>query len=323
MTISSQTKSQLEPLLQELENQRTATIKKGMLGSRWITVLSCSLGAYSVYTIIFLNDLRASIFTLITSLIIILIVLILQKHYCVKLPRRAYIENYKNSIFKALSPSTLPDLTYFPNKGIPRGRVQASQILPNRIDRYYSQDLFQGLIGDTQISFGEVKAAVQDTYGSQQRTSQILFDGIYFEADFHKHFSTQVTVMPDFAERHFGWLGSKVQAWEGKLIKLENPTFEKHFVVRGADPVEARYILTPALQKRIVHLKNKLETPLALSFYDSKIVLMFERDGRLFEPNLNRPVHDLAQIKQFITDIQLCTSIVNDLDLNTRIWTKE
>ena len=39
-----------------------------------------------------------------------------------------------------------------------------------------------------------------------------------------------------------------------KLIKMDNPEFEKEFVVYSDNPIKARYILTHSLMQRILKL---------------------------------------------------------------------
>ena len=45
------------------------------------------------------------------------------------------------------------------------------------------------------------------------------------------------------------------------LVKLEDPEFEKHFVVSGEDQVEARYILSTCLMQRLTDFRNKPMNP--------------------------------------------------------------
>ena len=67
-------------------------------------------------------------------------------------------------------------------------------------------------------------------------------------ADFNKNFQGRTIILPDFAQNAFGdfigsWLQSKNQARE-ELVKMDNPDFEKEFVVYSNDQIEARYILS-------------------------------------------------------------------------------
>jgi hypothetical protein len=42
-----------------------------------------------------------------------------------------------------------------------------------------------------------------------------------------------------------------------------------------------------------------------------------------FEPMLSRPAHDPGQMTSVLAQMSSCFQIVEDMNLNTRIWTKE
>jgi hypothetical protein len=109
----------------------------------------------------------------------------------------------------------------------------------------------------------------------------------------------------------------------GKLVRLEDPVFEKEFCVYGDDQIEARYILTPALMERIVAFKRKWDKKVSLSFIDSKVYLAININKNLFETRVFRPVADYSFMEENLRFLILLTEIVEDLNLNTRIWTKE
>ena len=108
----------------------------------------------------------------------------------------------------------------------------------------------------------------------------------------------------------------------GDLVKLEDPEFEKEFVVYGSDQIEARYILSPGLMERIVEFKRKAKRKIHLSFVQSWVNLAIEFDKDLFEAPLFGSALDYPKIRDYFRDLQLAFGIVEDLNLNTRIWTK-
>lgn len=199
--------------------------------------------------------------------------------------------------------------------------------MKSRIDRYSPEDLFHGKVGETEVYFSEVKAERRDSTtdsNGRSRTKWVtLFDGVFFMADFHKDFTTWATVTPDFAEKTFGWLGEKLQNMGGNVVRLENPEFEKAFVVRGGDQVQVRYILTPDMQSRLLDLRATLNRRMMLAFKDSRVIMLFNVKENWFEPNVSESAHNAWQIKKFVHEMQTCCSIVEDLNLNTRIWTKQ
>ncbi|HOL89867.1 MAG TPA: DUF3137 domain-containing protein, partial [Anaerohalosphaeraceae bacterium] len=84
-----------------------------------------------------------------------------------------------------------------------------------------------------------------------------------------------------------------------------------------------RYILSPSLMERILQFRQKTGRRIFLSFVNSKLYLAVWFDRPLFEPKLFRSLLDFQTIQEYFGDIQLAVGIVEDLNLNTRIWSKE
>jgi len=200
----------------------------------------------------------------------------------------------------------------------------ASEIFKTKPNRYKGDDLVQGRIGATEIEFSEVEAKHKSGSG-KNRSEHVVFKGLFFIGDFHKHFTCRAVVLPDTAQKLFGRLGRKLQSMNftrDDLIKLEDPEFEKHFVVYSNDQVEARYILSTSLMRRIVEFKEKSDRKIHLSFIGSKMFVAISYNKDLFEPRLFRTVLDFEPIREYFEDLQLAIGIVDDLNLNTRIWSK-
>ncbi len=109
----------------------------------------------------------------------------------------------------------------------------------------------------------------------------------------------------------------------GQLIKLEDPEFERLFVVYGDDQIQARYILSTSLMERIMQFKAKSQRPIYLSFVGSKVFVAVSYTKNLFEPKIFSTLLDFGPIRQYYEDLQLAVGIVEDLNLNTRIWSRQ
>lgn len=238
-----------------------------------------------------------------------------------------YLSAYKQRVLTEVVKAIQPGMQYRPYEGISESLFKSSGLIQSRINRYRAEDLFYGDIGATEIFFSEVKAERRDrrtdSKGRTQTKWTTLFDGVFFMADFHKEFTTWATVTPDFAERTFGWLGKKLQKLGGSVIHFENSEFEKAFVVRGGDQVGVRYVLTPDMQERLLKLREALGDKVMFAFKDSKVVMLFSTHGNWFEPDFNKPSGDIGQIENFVMEMQTCCEIVETMNLNTRIWTKQ
>ncbi len=195
----------------------------------------------------------------------------------------------------------------------------------------HSEDGFRGSLGKTSVFFSEMKAEYKttrrDSKGNTRTSYHTFFDGLFMIADFHKHFRSSVLVLPDVAERSFGLLGKKLQGFrpfpEQKLVYLEDPEFEKNFVCYGEDQVEARYILSTSMLRRILDLKEKWADDVRLHFRDSSALTAISHKHNLFEPNLKQTALHRGHLQQICSELTTCFEIVDDLNLNTRVWTKE
>jgi hypothetical protein len=154
-------------------------------------------------------------------------------------------------------------------------------------------------------------------YGTN--TGRQIFKGLFFVADFNKHFRGKTFVLSNDA-------GAKLQALhkaKGQSVQLEDPDFKKLFVAYSNDQVEARYILSTTLMERLVNFRRKAKRKIQISFVDSLIYVAIAYDEDLFEPKLFTSMLDLRPLQEYFEIMQLMLGIVDDLNLNQRIWTKQ
>ena len=58
-------------------------------------------------------------------------------------------------------------------------------------------------------------------------------------------------------------------------------------------------------------------------FHDDGLLLLLPSTRDRFEPSLYRRAKSRVQIGAFAEDMRACLSVVDALDLNTRIWSKD
>jgi len=245
--------------------------------------------------------------------------------------RQPYVDNFKRNVIYKIAKHVHEDLRYIPYGSIGIGDFKMSGLFRKRVDRYKSEDLFKGQIDKTAISFSEVHAehrsVTRDSKGRQKVHWVTIFDGVLFIADFNKTFKGKTVILPDYTEKISGTLLDSVKTFfdgQGKLVKLENSEFENFFKVYSNDQIEARYILSSRLQERIVKLTDTFGTRLYFSFIDEKIYIGIPIEANLFEPRaLKRPSLDKELVSEYAEILTSFISIVDELNLNTRIWTKK
>ncbi len=239
---------------------------------------------------------------------------------------REFTQEFKSKIIREIVRFIDPNLAYEPTQYIPEGIYKASDIFKTTPDRYRGDDYIAGKIGSTQIEFSELHTEYK-TQDSKGRTHwHTIFKGIFFIGDLNKEYHGRTVVLPDVAEKIFGFLGASLQSMNvtrGQLIKLEDPEFEKEFVVYGDDQIQSRYVLSTSLMKRILDFKKKSRRNIHLAFINGKIFVAISQPKNLFEPNFLKTMVDFAPIQEYFENFSLILGIVDDLNLNTRIWGKE
>lgn len=238
---------------------------------------------------------------------------------------KGFVVEFKTKIIGSIVHFIDEGLSYSPKDYISRPTFMSSQIFKTRPNRYKGDDLVSGKVGATEMRFCELDAKHKSGSG-KNKSVKIIFKGLFFIADFNKHFRGQTVVLPDTAEKLFGRLGKKLQSMNflrGELISLEDPEFEQYFAVYGDDQIEARYILSTSLMARIVDFRKKTGLKIHLSFVGSKIFVAISYTKKLFEPRRFKTLLDFGPVAEYFEDLQLAIGIVEDLNLNTRIWSKE
>lgn len=223
---------------------------------------------------------------------------------------------YKAKIISRLVESLIEDGRYEPQSGISEQTFNKSNLF-NVPDRYGSEDYISGKMGQTPFGFAEVHAEEKhiqtDSKGRTTTTWSTLFKGFLFVADFNKDFAGQTVI---YRNSIFNFIKSN-------RVKLENPEFEKRFDVYSSDQVEARYILSPAMMERVIALDKQFSRGILISFYNSSVVIAVNNSRDHFESSLWSSVNQTKTLRDEYDTIVALTSIIEVLDLNTRIWTKK
>ena len=305
--------------LQQLEQKRKQIVQNSMIATGVVFVLGLIVAG------ILMSQGAPPV-----VLIFVLIGCIIVGAIIFSIISRGYKAEFKQQIISKIINFLEPGLGYQPQAMIDQHTFKASNLFNHHIDRYRGEDRVDGVVGKTQISFSEIhaeyKTTTTDSKGRTQTQWHTIFKGLFFIADFNKHFHGQTVVLPDTAEKVFGSFGKMLQSWNvarADLIQLEDPEFEREFVVYGSDQIEARYILSTSLMQRILDFKKKTGTKIYLSFIGAKVTVALSMTKNLFEPKYMSSITDFQSILDYARDLSLAVGIVDDLNLNTRIWTKE
>ncbi len=308
----------LDETLAELRELRDATRKKALTLSAVIVAVTVLL---SLGALVMSGDFLA--FVLIPG-IIIAVVVYTQMMGGVRL-------KYKKLVVPALLKELDPGLSYNPDGCIPKEEFRRSNIFSQRADSYSGEDLVFGSYKGIPVRFSELK--VQEKHSDGKNTSyHTFFSGVFMVADFNKDFKYSHWVLPDAAEAAFGQVvGNFLQKLKlpghGHMTRMEDPAFEKKFVVYTEDDVEARYILTPKLMHTMLKLSERFRrgvSKIGFAFMNSNVYIAIPIEGGrdLFEmPSRGDLGSETA--RRTLEELKEILSVFDVMELDLRLWSKE
>ncbi|MEM6686542.1 MAG: DUF3137 domain-containing protein [Bacteroidota bacterium] len=228
--------------------------------------------------------------------------------------KNKWVERYKDEVLKPIVEAKFPGIIYEDDQHISKSMFNASNLF-SRPDRFNGEDLFSGKLEATTFSFSEIHAEQKhtrkDKNGTTHTSYSTIFKGLFLIADFNKEIENETYVYSSGGK----WFS------RFKRVRLEDPVFEDRFNVYSNDQIEARYILTPKMMERIVALEDRFNANLYLSFRGHNLYIAIRQSKDLFETSFREEV-SFTQIARFLEEVHSILDIINDLDLNLRIWTK-
>ncbi len=103
-------------------------------------------------------------------------------------------------------------------------------------------------------------------------------------------------------------------------INLEDTNFEKNFYVECDNPVEARYILTPAFMERLNELKTVFASKnIWVEIENNQVTFAIQTNNDLYEVgDLYTPATDLKKFDKFFNEIMAITEVIDHFKLNEK-----
>lgn len=200
-----------------------------------------------------------------------------------------------------------------------------------RYDRAYAEDRVFGKLGEAEFEMMELSTSKVERRGKAIKLIP-LFKGLLVVVDFHKNFSGHTVVLSDHAEKSLGFVGRSMQRLAAdvglqsemglgrlKLIELEDPEFEGKFKVMSSDPVEARYILTPAYMQTLIQFRRQVGDRVQLSFMQGKMImtLPYQSDFLWFPI---QPDDALASVPRVLEEVVGVLRLVADLKVQSNLF---
>ncbi len=236
-----------------------------------------------------------------------------------------YTHEFKQNIISPLINAIDAKLRYSSNNHLSEHLFKRSNLFSSP-DRMNGNDYVRGNIDGTKIEFSDLHAEKRHRNSKGKDNWSTIFKGLFIVAEFNKNFSGKTVVLPDTAQSTFGnliggWLQSKNLSRD-ELVKMDDNNFEKEFVVYSTDQIEARYILSHSLMKKLLLFKNKSKHPVYISFIGKHIHMAIYYDKDLFEPSIFHSLLDYKIAMEYVKTLHLAIGIVDELKLNQKLWSK-
>lgn len=236
-----------------------------------------------------------------------------------------YTHEFKMNVIKPLIHAIDKTLLYSSTTHVSEYLFEHSKLFSNP-DRMSGNDYVKGQIDGINIQFSDIHAQKRNQNAKGKDTWSTIFQGLFIVADFNKHFNGETVVLPDTAQSTFGdiighWLQSN-NAARDELVKMDDPDFEKEFVVYSSDQIEARYILSHSLMKKLLDFKHKSKHPVYISFIGTHIYMAISYDKDLFEPSVFHSLLDYKVAMEYVNTLHLAIGVVEELKLNQKLWSK-
>lgn len=225
-------------------------------------------------------------------------------------------------------------INYHPDMRVNDGWIYASRLFTKDIHEIHGEDLFVGRLGLTDFQFSELRLVHEyettDSKGNTTKHKMDIFKGVMFIADFHKDFQgvTILETQNAFTRTFVGKILRKathimpgMHRDATMTIQLESEDFNRAFYVRTSDEQKARYLLSSNMMDRILAFRNAHKYNIAISFVNSFMCVAISSPKNYFQAKPRQPV-DGPQLLEIYNDLQFFFSLVEDFDLNTRIWSK-
>lgn len=227
---------------------------------------------------------------------------------------------YKTKVVPQLVQTVCPGATYSAKGTLTKDIFKgAGMYRTGWGEEFKNEDTIRGKVGETDFVYGEVELYHMQQTG-KSAVKVVDFKGFIFEADFNKYFQgvTMLTSDIGFMSKTQPGIFSKM-----KRCIMEDVNFERMYNTYSTNDQEARYILTPALQHRIMEMNRTFATQLgdkhlSISFRANRMLIAVPSDTDRFEVK-----YDLDSVKRDLLAISVMIDVIEQLNLNLRIWSKE
>ena len=164
-----------------------------------------------------------------------------------------------------------------------------------------------------------LKQLLRFTFSSRIENSMTTFRGMFAHAKLPKTLQGSVVILPDKLTTHLDFMAHTIQSMKNiagnKLVRLEDPEFERYFAVYSTDEVLARYVLTPLMMQQMTALRVKYDRDIMLSFNGNTFYFSVSMPEGLLTLG-NKSVKEPQVVRSIYDNVLAAQSILKNLRLD-------
>jgi hypothetical protein len=221
-----------------------------------------------------------------------------------------YEARYKREVVAEVFRIVVPRARYEPFQGLGSDVFNESALF-RRHGEYASDDRVRGHIGATPFEMADVKRQYR---GTRKTGLQTVFHGLFIHIAIGSTLRGTTIVQPRSVQSFD--LGNRIEldVRTGlEQLSLENPAFEREFVVYTDDAIEAKRFVTAPLMERLLAQLSQSRHPVALSCKGTGIYIGVHYGRQLFEPRVATTT-SFAAVREMADHFAIAELIVRQLD---------
>ena len=157
---------------------------------------------------------------------------------------------------------------------------------------------------------------VRPIFGVRVESTMHSFRGMFGCCKVQREFRGYVMLLPDHLENKVGYLAQTIQGFKqkfgAKFVHMEDPEFEKLFVVYADDEIEARMVLTPAMMRRMTYLRQTFKRDLMISFNGDMFYFASDTPDGFLRPG-RKSLSNEQLLEQLYREIDFCRTVRKEM----------
>lgn len=228
--------------------------------------------------------------------------------------KKKFANAYKQEIVRDALSEVFDKVSFNPAYGISCDRLRETALV-NVGNRFSSNDRICAFYRG--VFFEQSDVHIEKKSGKNNRVT--IFRGRWMIFSFPKKFSCDLQIFTrDFsaAKQKIGFFLHQEERLSA--IETENEEFNRTFVVRGNNQLEAFYLLTPHLMETLLTLPSTFFCPLMLLFTDGQFHVALHDRKDAFEPRLFGSLDPTENRNRVRAEMAVITQIIEELDLDKK-----